>query len=99
VLVANVFTYDPRYPDVMDAMETVFAGRTCWFDKVAGNNRIVYALHMPSDAVARRMTALRRRRGFGLGLLNRLAIRSILVWIASRSVLALPHLGATGSRL
>ena len=99
VLVANVFTYDPRYPDVMDALETVFAGRTCWFDKVAGNNRIVYAVHAPSDAVARRLRNLARRRGLGLGLLNRLAIRIILAWIASRSVLALPHLGATRSRL
>jgi spermidine synthase len=99
VLVANVFTYDPRYPDVMDALDTVFAGHTCWFDKVAGNNRIVYALHAPADAALRRMTALRRRRGLGLGLLNRLAIRSILAWIASRSVLALPHLRVTRSRL
>ena len=99
VLVANVFTYDPRYPDVMDALETVFAGQTCWFDKVAGNNRIVYALHAPSDAVAHRMRTLARRRGLGLGLLNRLAIRIILVWIAARSVFALPHLGATGTRL
>jgi spermidine synthase len=99
VLVANVFTYDPRYPDVMDALASVFAGQTCWFDKVAGNNRIVYALHAPGATALRRMTALARRRGLGLGLLNRLAIRIILVWIASRSVLALPHLGATGSRL
>lgn len=99
VLVANVFTYDPRYRDVMDALETVFAGHTCWFDKVAGNNRIVYALDAPRETAARRMAALARRRGLGLGLLNRLAIRFILAWIASRSVLASPHLGATRSRL
>jgi spermidine synthase len=99
VLVANVFTYDPRYPDVMDALDTVFAGRTCWFDEVAGNNRIVYAVHAPAAAAARRMAGLAHRRGLGLGLLNRLAIRFILAWIASRSVLAPPHLGATGSRL
>jgi spermidine synthase len=98
VLVANVFTYDPRYPDVMDALDTVFEDRTCWFDKVAGNNRIVYALHTPAKATLRRLTALRRRRGLGPGLLNRLAIRFILVWIASRSVLAPPQLGATRSR-
>jgi spermidine synthase len=99
VLVANVFTYDPRYRDVMDALETVFAGRTCWFDKVAGNNRIVYALHAPTDAAARRQRTLARRHGLGLGLLNRLAIRFILIWIASRSVFALPHLGDAGPRL
>lgn len=99
VLVANVFTYDPRYPDVMHALDTVFAGHTCWFDEVAGNNRIVYALHAPAPAVARRMARLARRRGLGQGLLNRLAIRCILAWIASRSVLAPPHLGVTRSRL
>lgn len=92
VLVANVFTYDPRYPDVMDALDTVFEGRTCWFEEVAGNNRIVYALHAPDAAVARRVAQYARRRGFGPGILNRLAIRFILAWIAARSVLAPPHL-------
>jgi spermidine synthase len=99
VLVANVFTYDPRYPEVMDALDRAFAGRTCWFDKVAGNNRIVYALHDPAGPAAHRMAQLARRRGLGLGLLNRLAIRFILARIAARSVLAPPHLGAAGSRL
>jgi spermidine synthase len=99
ILVANVFTYDPRYPDVMHALETVFAGQTCWFDKVAGNNRIVYALHAPADAAARRIARLSRRHGFGLGLLNRLAIRFILAWIASRSVLVPPHLQPVDPRL
>lgn len=99
VLVANVFTYDPRYRDVMAALDAVFGERTCWFDKVAGNNRIVYAVHAPDGAVARRLAAFRRRRGLGLGLLNRLAIRFILVRIASRSVLAPPHLGPVGRRV
>ncbi|KQV30542.1 fused MFS/spermidine synthase [Massilia sp. Root335] len=99
VLVANVFTYDPRYPDVMDALDTVFDGHTCWFDKVAGNNRIVYAVHAPDAAVARRVARYARRRGLGPGLLNRLAIRFILARIASRSVLAPPHLRPVRIRL
>lgn len=99
VLVANVFTYDPRYRDVMAALDTVFAGRTCWFDKVAGNNRIVYALHAPDPAAERRRARLARQRGFGAGLLNRLAIRFILAWIASRSVLAPPHLQSVRTRV
>jgi spermidine synthase len=98
VLVSNVFTYDPRYRDVLAALDAVFAGRTCWFDKVAGNNRIVYALHLPDDAdpdhhaAARRMARLARRRGLGLGLLNWLCVRLVVAGIAARSVLALPHL-------
>jgi spermidine synthase len=98
-LVANVFTYDPRYRDVMDALDAVFDGQTCWFDKVAGNNRIVYAVHAPPAAVARRMAGFRRRRGLGLGLSNRLAISFILAWIASRSVLTPPHLRPVAPRL
>jgi spermidine synthase len=99
VLVVNVFTYDPRYRDVMAALDAAFAGRTCWFDEVAGNNRIVYALHAPDDVAARRMDALARRRGFGAGLLNRLAIRLILAWIVARSVLAPPQLRPVRPRL
>jgi spermidine synthase len=99
VLVANVFTYDPRYPDVMVALDTVFEGQACWFDKVAGNNRIVYAVRAPGAAVARRVAGFARRRGLGLGLLNRLAIRFILAWIASRSVLVPPHLRPVAPRL
>jgi spermidine synthase len=99
VLAANVFTYDPRYRDMMVALDAVFDGRTCWFDEVAGNNRIVYAVHAPDDAAARRMTGFRRRRGLGLGLLNRLAISFILARIASRSVLTPPHLRPVVRRL
>jgi spermidine synthase len=93
VLVANVFTYDPRYRPVLDALDSVFEGRTCWFDKAAGNNRIVFAVSA-SDArlrAARLASRLARRRGLGLGLLNRLCARLLVIWIARRSVLAPPH--------
>jgi spermidine synthase len=105
VLVSNVFTYDPRYRDVLAALDAVFAGRTCWFDKVAGNNRIVYALHLPVDAgpdhhaAAHRMARLARRRGLGLGLLNRLWVRLIVAGIAGRSVLPPPQRPPTGPRV
>ena len=105
VLVSNVFTYDPRYRDVLAALDAVFAGRTCWFDKVAGNNRIVYALHLPDDAgpdhhaTARRLARLARRHGLGLGLLNRLCVRLVVAGIAARSVLTLPQLPSNRPRL
>lgn len=93
VLVANVFTYDPRYGAVLAALDASFDGRTCWFDRVAGNNRIVFALAAPTPdgAAARLQRRLARRRGLGLGLLNRLGVRLVLAWIAWRSVLAPPH--------
>lgn len=98
VLVANMFTYDPRYGAVLAALDTVFDGRTCWFDKVAGNNRIVYALRAPDGAcpAARRLARLARRHGLGAGWLNRLAIRAILAGIALRSVLPPPHPSTSG---
>jgi spermidine synthase len=100
VLVANVFTYDPRYPAVLDALDAVFARRTCWFDKIAGNNRIVFALHADDGAAGnsgndlpalRRLQRLARRRGLGLGLLNRLCARLLVAWLTWRSVLVQPH--------
>ena len=103
VMVANVFTYDPRYAAVMAALDATFGGHTCWFDGVAGNNRIVYALDVPATGphargTARRMARLARHRGLGLGLFNRLGVRALLAWIALRSVLAPPHLAAPESR-
>jgi spermidine synthase len=96
VLAANVFTYDPRYDAVLAALDTVFARRTCWFDKAAGNNRIVFAVQaLPNTAAAspavRLQGRLARRRGLGLGWLNRLCARCVVAWLARRSVLASPH--------
>jgi spermidine synthase len=93
VLVANVFTYDPRYRGVLEDLARAFDGRTCWLGKAAGNNRIVYALKSPAAAgrAARLQRLLACRPGLGLGLLDRLAVRAVLAWIAARSVLARPH--------
>ena len=93
VLAANVFTYDPRYGAVLAALDAAFDGQTCWLDKVAGNNRIVFALAGadPDGAGARLQRRLARRRGLGLGWLNRLGVRLVLAWITWRSVLPQPH--------
>lgn len=93
VLVANVFTYDPRCRGVLEDLARVFDGRTCWIAKAAGNNRIVYALKSPPPRgrVARLQRLLARRPGLGFGLLDGLAVRAVLAWIAVRSVLARPQ--------
>jgi len=93
VLVANVFTYDPRYRNVLAALDAVFDGRTCWFDKVAGNNRIVFGVRAahPGLPAARMQARIVRRHGLGLGLLNRLGTRLLVAWLAWRSVLGPPH--------
>jgi spermidine synthase len=83
VLVANIFTYDPRYRDVLAALDTVFDGRTCWLRGVAGNNRIMDAVAAGDDTPAARMQRrVARWRGLGTGWLNRLGVRLVLAWIA-----------------
>lgn len=79
VLVANVFSYDPRRADVLDALDRAFDDRTCRFDKVAGNNHILFAAAGAAGYAAR---VLRRPP-----LLNRLCIRLNLIRMAWRSVL------------
>jgi spermidine synthase len=94
VLVANVFTYDARHDAVLGALAGAFDGRTCWLERAAGNNRIVFAVAGDADdgRAARWQQRLARRHarrpGIRLALLNRLYVRLVLVWIAWRSVLA-----------
>jgi spermidine synthase len=98
VLVANVFTYDPRHDAVLKSLAARFDGRLCWLDGAAGNNRVVYALDAadPDAPAARRLHRLARRQGTGRPWLNRLALRLLLAWIARprfRSVLGEPQVG------
>jgi spermidine synthase len=86
VLVANVFTYDPRHDAVLGMLDAAFAGRTCRLDGVAGNNRIVFAMAAGAPArEARRLQRLGRRHGFGLALLNRLCVRLVVACVGIRT--------------
>lgn len=80
VLVANVFSYDPRRGAVLDALDRVFDGHTCRLDKAAGNNHILFA----GPGTGRRAARLLQRLPFRL--LNRLCVRLILVFLAGGSV-------------
>jgi spermidine synthase len=70
----------------------MFGGQVCWLDTVAGNNRILFAVKAPLDQPpalapgrAPRVRAwIARRRGIGLGVLNRLLVRAVLAWLALR---------------
>ncbi len=92
VLVANVFSYDPRYGAMLGRLRLVFDDRLCWFDKVAGNNRILFAVKAPfhADPARAGLAALRmqqrvaRRQGLGAGYLNRLLVRALLAWLGRR---------------
>jgi spermidine synthase len=98
VLVANVFSYDVNYPRVLARLGLAFDARLCWFDGVAGNNRIVFALKAPFNADPRATTALRRqcrvarRNGAGQGraaralngAFNRLLVAALVAWLGRR---------------
>ncbi len=95
VLVANVFSYDPRHDAVLGALHTVFQGRTCQLERVAGNNRIVFAV-ADGEGPAARLQRRLASRGTLLplplpsllrGLLNRLCVHLLLDRLASRTVL------------
>jgi spermidine synthase len=99
VLVANIFSYDPLYPAMLGRLRLVFGDRVSWLDKVAGNNRILFAVKAPLDAGADPGAAGRalevqrwmaRRNGLGLGWLNRLLVRGVLAWLACRAQYIVP---------
>lgn len=89
VLVANIFSYDPQYPGMLARLSLMFDGRVCAFARIAGNNRILFAVKAPIRPAAP-MRALRVQRwvaGSALlrfGLLNRMLARALVAWLAHR---------------
>ncbi|RJG08570.1 fused MFS/spermidine synthase [Massilia cavernae] len=88
VLVANIFSYDPAYPRMLERLRLVFDGRVCWFGGAAGNNRILFAVKAPRHGHAPRALRVQRlverRLGLGAGWLNRLLVRAVVGWLAGR---------------
>ena len=84
VLVANIFSYDRHYGAMLGRLRLTFRGRVCCFDGIAGNNRILFAVHGGAGAPARalrvqRLVALRGRLGLAFlnGWLARLVVRRL----------------------
>jgi spermidine synthase len=88
LLVANVFSYDTRYPAMLQRLDLIFNQKLCWFDRAAGNNRILFAVNAPfrQDAGQALSWPLRmqqwvaRRNGLGMPVLNRLLVHAIVAW-------------------
>ena len=74
VLVKNIFSYDPNYPRMLARMELIFDGKVCWFDGIAGNNRVLFALKQPAPGsqAERTFAWVARRNGLPARWLNRL---------------------------
>lgn len=82
VMVANIFSYDPHYRAMFERLRLMFDDRVCRFDKVAGNNRILFAVKAPLAGPAPRALRVQRlvaqRSGLGAGWLNRLLARAVV---------------------
>lgn len=89
VLVANIFTYDPQYAGALQRLRAAFDGRLGWFARIAGNNRILFAVR-PSQPGAvpgraeRLLVRMASREGRGFGWSNRLLARLLVTWLAWR---------------
>ncbi|MDB5915828.1 MAG: Transferase spermidine synthase [Massilia sp.] len=95
VLTANIFSYDPLYPAMLGRLRLTFGGQVCWFEKVAGNNRILFAVKAPLDTTATAAAPPRgrallvldfiaRRRRLGFGILNRLLVIALVAYLERR---------------
>lgn len=90
VLVANVFSYDARYRALVHRLDLIYNRKVCWFDRTAGNNRILFAVNVPfreeaGEALAwpvRVQQWVVRRNGLGLPVLNRLLVHALIFWIS-----------------
>lgn len=89
VLVANVFSYDPRHAGMLARLRLMFNDRVCWFERMAGNNHILFAVKAPPrpDAASGLPRALRMQRwvarhhGLGSIALNRLLAHAVVAWL------------------
>jgi spermidine synthase len=93
VLAANIFSYDPLYPAMLGRLRLTFGGQVCWFEKVAGNNRILFAVKGPLDLPAKSpapgrasftLRLIARRHRLGFGILNRLMVGVLVAYLARR---------------
>ncbi|MCA1856488.1 transferase spermidine synthase [Massilia oculi] len=89
VLVANMFDYDPDYVTALQRLQAAFDGQVCWLRGIAGSNQILFAQRpavrsATPGAILRLLRDGCRNRGLGVGALNRLLARLVLVWLAWR---------------
>jgi spermidine synthase len=89
VMSLNIFSYDPHYRAMLRRLDMIFGAHVTSLEQVAGNNRILFALHAPYDAAPaprvwpgpRLARWIGRHRGLGAGWLNRFLVRAIIIWL------------------
>jgi spermidine synthase len=86
VMALNIFSYDPHYATMLRRLGLVFAQRLCWFNEIAGNNHIIFAVKPGARsgraAWMQRLVALRGR--FRLNALNALLAWLVVLRISGR---------------
>lgn len=87
VLVQNIFSYDPAYGPMLARLRLMFDDRVCWFDRVAGNNRILFALKvapaLPASRALRLQRAIARHHGLPFTWMNVWLIRGLIAYLGS----------------
>jgi spermidine synthase len=84
VMVANVFSYEHDYHGLVARLAAAFDGRLGWFDGIAGNNHLLFAVKAARGArprAVRVLDLLAWRHGLGAGWLNRLLARLVVAWL------------------
>jgi spermidine synthase len=84
VAAANIFSYDPAHRAMVARLGRAFDGQLCWFDGVAGNNHILFAVKGRSGRAARLCARIGHGRGLGARWLNWLFTRLLVAWLARR---------------
>jgi spermidine synthase len=84
VVVANIFSYDPAYKGMVARLGRAFDSQVCWFNGVAGNNHILFAVKGQAGRAARLCARVGRGRGLGARWLNWLFARLLVAWLARR---------------
>jgi spermidine synthase len=83
-MVANVFSYEHDYHGLVARLAAAFDGRLGWFDGIAGNNHLLFAVKAARGArprAVRVLDLLAWRHGLGAGWLNRLLARLVVAWL------------------
>ena len=89
VLVANILSYDPCHDAIAARIVKVFGACVCDFPGIAGNNHLLFAVRAAAgDAgrAARLQACVARWRALAFPFLNRLLARTLVAWLARRSV-------------
>jgi spermidine synthase len=84
VAVANIFSYDPARNAMLARLRRAFDSQLCWFDGVAGNNQIFFAVKGGAPRARRLCALVGHGRGLGARWLNWLFARLLVAWLARR---------------